>query len=360
MTFRELEADTSRIAAGLQAMGIEPGHRIVLMVRPGLDFISLTFALFKTAATVVLIDPGMGREHLIQCLSDVKPDGFVGISLAQAARIIYRRRFPRATHNVTVGRRWFWRGPTLEHLRQHRPDEYRPPEVAAEDAAAIIFTTGSTGRPKTVARSHAFLEAQRSILTEHMGLSPDDIDLPTLPVFLLNSLSAGATCVLPDADLREVSKVDPAKVIRQIRDHGCTSTSGSPAFYEPIADALLRDGATLPSLRKLFTGGARVPAELLRKLVQVAPHARIEVVYGSTEAEPIASIEAREVLDETAAGAVVNQDNYHWIALVKHNGLLWEVDSRKAPALMDQQAFSATVERFPNTFAIVRKGHWEA
>ena len=66
------------------------------------------------------------------------------------------------------------------------------------------------------------------------------------------------------------------------------------------------------------------------------------------------------MLDETAAGAVVNQDNYHWIALVKHNGLLWEVDSRKAPALMDQQAFSATVERYPNTFAIVRKGHWEA
>ena len=66
------------------------------------------------------------------------------------------------------------------------------------------------------------------------------------------------------------------------------------------------------------------------------------------------------MLDETAAGAVVNQDNYHWIALVKHHGLLWEVDSRKAPALMDQQAFSATVERFPNTFAIVRKGHWEA
>ena len=64
--------------------------------------------------------------------------------------------------------------------------------------------------------------------------------------------------------------------------------------------------------------------------------------------------------DEQVSGAVVNQDNYHWIALVKHNGLLWEVDSRKAPALMDQQAFRATVERYPNTFAIVRQGHWEA
>ena len=64
--------------------------------------------------------------------------------------------------------------------------------------------------------------------------------------------------------------------------------------------------------------------------------------------------------DEGVTGAVVNQDNKHWIAMVKHNGLLWEVDSRKAPALMDQQAFRATVERYPSTFAIARKGHWEA
>ena len=63
--------------------------------------------------------------------------------------------------------------------------------------------------------------------------------------------------------------------------------------------------------------------------------------------------------DEGVTGAVVNQDNKHWIAMVKHNGLLWEVDSRKAPALMDQQAFRATVERYPSTFAIARKGYWE-
>ena len=48
--------------------------------------------------------------------------------------------------------------------------------------------------------------------------------------------------------------------------------------------------------------------------------------------------------DEGVTGAVVNQDNKHWIAMVKHNGLLWEVDSQKAPALMDQQAFRATVQ----------------
>ena len=66
VTFRQLDDDSSRLAAGLQALGLQPGQRIVLMVRPGIDFISLTFALFKAAAVVVLIDPGMGRQHLLQ------------------------------------------------------------------------------------------------------------------------------------------------------------------------------------------------------------------------------------------------------------------------------------------------------
>ena len=74
VSFRQLDDDSTRIAAGLQAMGVQPGHRIVLLVRPGIDFISLTFALFKTAAVVVLIDPGMGRQHLLQCLEDARPD----------------------------------------------------------------------------------------------------------------------------------------------------------------------------------------------------------------------------------------------------------------------------------------------
>ncbi len=95
VTFRQLDEQCHRLAAGLQAIGVQPGHRIVLMVRPGIDFIALTFALFQTGAVVVLIDPGMGRQHLLQCLADVRPDGFVAIPIAQAARCLYRARFPR-------------------------------------------------------------------------------------------------------------------------------------------------------------------------------------------------------------------------------------------------------------------------
>jgi acyl-CoA synthetase (AMP-forming)/AMP-acid ligase II len=127
-------------------------------------------------------------------------------------------------------------------------------------------------------------------------MGPNDIDLPTLPVFLLNSLAAGATCVLPDADLTQVASVDPARVVRQMRDWKVSSTSGSPAFFEPVAEYLEAQDQVLPYLRKVFIGGGRVRPKLLRILGKRAPAARIEVVYGSTACEPIATLACAESL----------------------------------------------------------------
>src|SRR4029079_9118445 len=103
-TFHELDADASALALGLLEIGVRPGHRIVLLVKPGVEFVKLVFALLRTEAVTVLVDPGMGRKHLVNCLAASEPDGFVAISRAQALRTLLRGRFPRAQHNVTVGR----------------------------------------------------------------------------------------------------------------------------------------------------------------------------------------------------------------------------------------------------------------
>ena len=117
VTFRQLDDDSERIARGLHAIGATPGTRLALLVRPGIDFISLVFGLFKSGTVAILIDPGMGRRNLIGCLAEAEPEGFIAIPAAQAVRWLLRRRFPKARFNVTVGRRWFWNGITLEQLR---------------------------------------------------------------------------------------------------------------------------------------------------------------------------------------------------------------------------------------------------
>src|SRR4030042_4668422 len=66
VTFEELDHDSDRIAQGLRQRGLVPGMRLALLVRPGIDFISLVFALLKAGAVTILIDPGMGRGNLVR------------------------------------------------------------------------------------------------------------------------------------------------------------------------------------------------------------------------------------------------------------------------------------------------------
>ena len=118
VTFSELDQDSDRIAAVLQREGVKPGMRLALMVRQGIDFISLVFALYKTGATLVLIDPGMGVKRMLVCLREAELDGFVGVPEAHIARLLYRRWFPKAKHNLTVGKRYFWGGLSLAKIRK--------------------------------------------------------------------------------------------------------------------------------------------------------------------------------------------------------------------------------------------------
>ncbi len=95
LTFRQLDEDSNRIAAGLARLGVVRGTRLALLVRPGVDFVSLVFALLKVGAVAILIDPGMGRRNLVACLAAAEPEGFVAIPLAQAIRRLFAKRFPK-------------------------------------------------------------------------------------------------------------------------------------------------------------------------------------------------------------------------------------------------------------------------
>src|SRR5207244_1341975 len=115
-------------------------------------------------------DPGMGRKNLVQCLEEAQPEGFIAIPLAQAVRTVQcwtRGRFADAKINVTVGRRWFWGGKTLDQVRRESEPLCECVNTAANDSAAIIFTTGSTGPPKGVLYRHGNFDRQVEEIHDH-------------------------------------------------------------------------------------------------------------------------------------------------------------------------------------------------
>ncbi len=301
ITFRELDADSTLLAAGLAGLGVQRGMRIALLVRPGIAFITLVFALFKAGAVIVLIDPGLGRGNLVNCLADAEPRGFVAIPLVHAVRRLMRRRFAKATLNVVVGRSWFGGGVTLERLREIASANFVPLVANADDPAAIIFTTGSTGPPKGVLYRHGNFDEQVTQLRDRFGIRPGEIDLAGFPLFGLFNAALGVTTVVPDMNPARPAEVGPRKFVAAIQQCRVTQAFGSPAIFNRVGAYCERQRIQLPSLQRVLSAGAPVPAHVLRRMkAALEPAAEMHTPYGATEALPVASIAASEVLAETA------------------------------------------------------------
>ena len=303
-TFQELDAECATLAAGLHALGVRPGTRLALLVRPGIEFIALTFAMLKAGAVIVLIDPGMGRKNLIGCLQAVDPEGFVAIPLVHAVRKMLGRRFPRARYNVTLGHRWFWDGVTLDQLRalgkQQGASCLDGWEAASDDPAAIIFTTGSTGPPKGVLYRHGNFSHQVDELRDFYQIQPGEIDLPGFPLFALFNCAMGVTTVIPDMDPTRPAQVNPRHIVEAVQDWQVTQAFGSPALWNVVAKHCEKERVQLPSLRRVLSAGAPVPPDVLRILKNaIAPEGDIHTPYGATESLPVSSISASEILDGT-------------------------------------------------------------
>lgn len=303
LTYAELDARSDAIAAGLARRGIVRGTRTVVMVRPTPEFFLLMFALFKAGAVPVLVDPGIDKRALKQCLDEAQPQAFIGIPLAMLAKALLG--WARAARvRITTGRWPLLADATLAQVEAEGAGA--GPQLAAtegEDVAAILFTSGSTGVPKGVVYRHRHFVAQIDMLRAAFGIAPGGVDFPTFPPFALFDPALGLTSIIPDMDPTRPARADPRKLHAAIACFGADQLFGSPALMRVLAD----HGQPLPTLRRVTSAGAPVPPEVVEKMLALLPpQAQFWTPYGATECLPVAVIEGRELLTlraRTEAGA---------------------------------------------------------
>ena len=163
-TFKELELESNRLASGMTQYGMKPGERVLLMIPYGIDFVTLTIAMFKADLTPILIDPGLGKKNVLKCIQQVEPQGMIAVPFVHAIKKIVPSPFKSIKHYVTAGKRWFWGGATLDNLRSLGKIDFKITATEENHPAAILFTSGSTGPAKGVPYSHHIFNHQIRIL----------------------------------------------------------------------------------------------------------------------------------------------------------------------------------------------------
>ena len=305
LSFAELDAEVDAWVSRLSAKGVRRGDRVLVMVRQGLPLIASVFALFKYGAVPVVIDPGMGLRSFFRCVRHSRPRALLGIPLAQVLSRVARSAF--STIAVRVKASSALTGRLTRASAQiagasigATPMRVSTVETAEDELAAILFTSGSTGAPKGVCYTHGMFDAQVRAIREAYGIEPGEIDLPLLPIFALFNPALGMTTIVPEIDPRRPAAVDPAKILQAILQENVTNSFGSPTLWRKIATHADERGIVLPSLRRVLCAGAPVPPSLWAASTVFLTHGRLHSPYGATEALPVSTIGADEVLAETA------------------------------------------------------------
>lgn len=300
MTFQELAEATEKAAAVWQASGLSPGQVVLMLHPPSIDLYVALLGLWRAGLTAMFLDPSAGRKFLNQCAEIGQPAAFYGSPQAQLWRLLHGplRKLPAFCPQG----KW-WGSEKFGALAPEKPvipgnDAASPlpgkpagpapmamAEVGEDAPALITFTSGSTGQPKAIVRSHGFLIRQHRALQSSLAHREGEVDLITLPIFTLANLASGLVSILADSPAARPASVRAPQVAAQIKAWKVTRTACSPAFLESLFQ---QKPEALASLRHVYTGGAPVFPRLLERVESAHPHLQLHIVYGSTEAEPIA------------------------------------------------------------------------
>lgn len=279
ITYRGLVDRSAQLASVWQKQGLTAGDRVLVAIWPSIALYAALAALWRLGAVAVLPEAATGLAGFRYAAAATRPGAILaGPSLRVLAKLLPEtRRIPLCL------------SPRSQGSASSSPHHV----VEATDPALISFTSGTTGRPKGMIRSHGLLLAQHEALAPIIApTATSETDLVTFPAFVLTCLGHGTTAVLPAWNLRRHDRVSADFISWQAQKFGVTRL-----LVPPVITARLAREGVAASVRRVLTGGGPVYPDVARAFLNQNPGLGLTIVYGSTEAEPISCIDA-ETLSE--------------------------------------------------------------
>lgn len=294
LTYGQLAEQVACVARGLNALGVRRGDRVVVYAEKRIETVVALLAASAAGAVLVPVNPLLRTRQLAHIVKDCEPRAVVTTARRWETVCAALPRGRCVDFTVLIGRA----GPAGsepapgEGVRQYawselsatRPDG--PAEGAAvidRDAAAIMYTSGSTGDPKGVVLSHRNLLAGAESVAGYLGHRPDDVILSLLPLSFDAGFSQLTTALIAGAHLILANYLLAADVVRLCERHQVTALTCVPPLWLQLAAADWPRQAAAP-LRYFANTGGRMPQALLARLRRIFPQAAPYLMYGLTEA----------------------------------------------------------------------------
>lgn len=281
ISYGALAARAETLAGRFRRKGIRRGDRVLLAMPLGIDLYGSLAALWWLGATIVFPEPALGLKGLRHAARTTRPRAF----LASGPYRLLRYCVPEIWNiELALSPGAGGAGTEVE----------KPVPLSGDDPALISFTSGSTGQPKAIVRSHGFLLAQNAAVSPLLrSESGTERDLVAFPVFVLVNLGLGLTSVLPNWNLKRPDKAAASEIRAHIAKQAVTRLLIPPVLCEALCEV-----EDLSGVHSIFTGGGPLYPDIARRLRDRFPDVSLTIVYGSTEAEPIAHVSTTEMQDE--------------------------------------------------------------
>jgi fatty-acyl-CoA synthase len=299
-TYRQLWDETTRLARGLLALGVQAGDRVGIWAANCFEWVLTQFAAARAGAILVNINPAYQAPELeyALCQSGVSVllhargfrDADYGVMLAGV-----RPRCPDLRHALLLDRDW---DDLLRGGDAVSPADLDRREAALrfDDPINIQYTSGTTGSPKGATLTHHNILNNGFFVGEALGYTEHDrvcIPVPFYHCFgsvmgNLACVSHGACMVIP------AERFQPRPVLETVQAERCTSLYGVPTMFRAVLEEPDFGRHDCSSLRTGIMAGAPCPIELMRQVVERLHMAEVAIAYGMTETSPVSTMSARD------------------------------------------------------------------
>jgi long-chain acyl-CoA synthetase len=282
LNYSLLDEAGARVAALVKSKGVEPGDRVGLMMPNVPYFPAIYYGILRAGGVVVPMNVLLKAREVAFYVED--PEAKLLFAWGDFGEAAEAGAEKAGTEVILVKP-----GDFEQLLADQEPDRDMA-ECSGEDTAVILYTSGTTGKPKGAELTHANLYRNSKGVSEKLGeMGAEDVLLGALPLFH----SFGQTCTMNSAvsvgaTVTMLPRFDPDKALQIIERDRVTIFQGVPTMYNAMLHSESCDSADCSSLRTCMSGGAAMPAELMRSFEEKFGCIILEG-YGLSETSPVAS-----------------------------------------------------------------------